>query len=43
MARTKKQRKIEAKDQREGKRILTIILITTIVLVSLMYLVFQNS
>ncbi|HKK78720.1 MAG TPA: hypothetical protein VJ933_03785 [Phaeodactylibacter sp.] len=43
MARSRRQRRIAAKDEREGKKIMSIILISTLVLVALMYIVFMSS
>ncbi|WP_262712245.1 hypothetical protein [Phaeodactylibacter luteus] len=43
MAKSRKQQRIEARQQQEGKRILNIFLIATAVLLLLMYLVFQFS
>jgi len=43
MARSKKQQRIAAKEKREGKRILNIFLISTLVLLALMYVIFQTA
>ncbi|WP_293568557.1 hypothetical protein [Phaeodactylibacter sp.] len=43
MARSRRQQKIAAKDKREGKRILNIFLISTFVLLALMYIIFQTA
>jgi hypothetical protein len=43
MARSRRQRRIAAKDEREGKKIMSIILISTVVLVLLMYIAFVSS
>ena len=43
MAKSKKQRRIEAKDRKASKTILTVIAVSTIVILIFMYLVFQNT
>ncbi|MCR9100229.1 MAG: hypothetical protein NXI25_09770 [bacterium] len=43
MARSRRQQKIAAQEKREGKRILNIFLISTFVLLALMYIIFQTA
>ena len=43
MAKSKRKRRQELRDKKEGKRILTIVLISTFVLIILLYLVYANS
>lgn len=43
MAKSKKQRRIEAKDRKASKTILTVIVVATIAILVFMYLVFQST
>jgi len=43
MARSRRQRRIDARDEREGKKITSIILISTLVLIALMYIVYVSA
>lgn len=43
MAKSKKQRRQEIRDQHDARKFMTIVAISTVVLLILLYLVFRNS
>jgi len=43
MAKTKRKRELEARDKREGRKIMRVLLIGTAVLMFLMFLMFRGS
>lgn len=43
MAKTKRKRQLEARDKREAKKILRVVIIGTVILLFLMYLMFRNT